>query len=195
VACHRESSIGRKLMDNLSNLIEKLDVKERDIIYKLIKKIKKQDKDVNELSIVHNLLKSDMSIYGDGSVFQEMSSMVAPPLVKKFNNIVEVINLPTDFLQMSSSFEKVISARSSKRNYTNECIKLNELSTLLYYSYGVRKYMAAYNTQKFPLRMAPSSGGLQGVELYTIINNVDNLKKGIYHYNPFEHSLELIEEG
>lgn len=178
----------------MDKIIEKLNCNEQKILYNLVDKIKRQGREVDELSIVHNLLKADISIYGEGSSFQEISAITAPSLIKKYGD-VEIIQLPKDFIPLTSSFEKVISARSSKRNYTDESISLRELSTLLYYSYGVKGYMPAYNIQKFPLRFAPSSGGLQGVELYIIINEVGSLKKGIYHYNPFDHTIELIEEG
>ena len=33
------------------------------------------------------------------------------------------------------------------------------------------------------------------IEVYAIVNNVEGLQKGIYHYSVLDHALELIKEG
>jgi SagB-type dehydrogenase family enzyme len=48
---------------------------------------------------------------------------------------------------------------------------------------------------KFAFRTVPSAGGLYPIEVYPIINNVEDLERGIYHYNIPEHSLEFLKEG
>jgi SagB-type dehydrogenase family enzyme len=69
------------------------------------------------------------------------------------------------------------------------------LSALLHYAYGVRKRSLAYNTKGFPSRMAPSSGGLQSIEVYFTVNAVEGLEKGLYHFNANRNTVELLDRG
>ncbi len=180
--------------NELIKFIGDLDVKEQEIIYNILSKARKKG-EISEFSIIHESLKTDLEdMMKQGFEFQELSSVKAPPLIKNYND-VEKFLLPQDYLPLPFSLDKILKSRRSKREYSGKPLSLRELSTLLYFSYGIRRYTSAYNTSKFPLRMAPSSGGLQSIELYLAANKVDELKKGIYHYNPIEHSLELIYEG
>ena len=43
-------------------------------------------------------------------------------------------------------------------------------------------------------KTSPSGGGLHCNEAYVIIQNVDGLKKGVYHYNVRKHGLTYIGE-
>lgn len=47
----------------------------------------------------------------------------------------------------------------------------------------------------FAFRTVPSAGGLYPIEVYPVINNVENIEKGIFHYNIPKHSLELLKDG
>jgi len=182
--------------NNLINVIEDLEDGEKEVLYNLISKIHKRGK-IDEFSIIHTPLKTSLEEMLEGGFleFQEMASASLPiPLINEYKE-VEKIKLPQDYINLPFSLDKVLKVRSSKRDYTGEGLTLQELSTLLYFSYGIRKFTQAYNTDRFPVRMSPSSGGLQAIELYIVINKVGNIKKGIYHYNPLEHSLELIYEG
>jgi SagB-type dehydrogenase family enzyme len=48
---------------------------------------------------------------------------------------------------------------------------------------------------QFAFRTTPSAGGLYPIETYSVINNVEGIKQGIYHYNIAEHSIECLKEG
>lgn len=67
-------------------------------------------------------------------------------------------------------------------------MSLLELSRLLYYAAGITE-------PRYGLRAAPSAGALYPIEIYPVINSVDGLARGGYHYSPQDHSLELIKEG
>jgi len=181
-------------MNERINLIENLNEEEQKLVYNMVSKAKGRE-ELNEICLIQGMLKIDMKeTIEKGNEFQEISSSKAPPLVKNYPN-VEKILLPKEYIPLSLTLENVLRKRHSIRDYSGEPLDLKEISTLLYYSYGVRRYIHAYNIKDFPLRMAPSAGGLQAIELYIVANKINNLKKGIYHYNPFDHSLELISEG
>jgi len=63
---------------------------------------------------------------------------------------------------------------------------------LLWATQGVQKVIPAYkNTGHITLRPVPSAGGRHTYETYLAVNNVENLKSGIYIYLPLEHKLAL----
>ncbi|MEE3896912.1 SagB/ThcOx family dehydrogenase [Priestia megaterium] len=83
------------------------------------------------------------------------------------------------------TLRKAIKNRKSTRVYNKNNITLEQLSTLLYYSYGV-----IHMDSDGIIRRPPASAGARyPIELYIVVNNVKDLRKGIYHYNAEEHAL------
>ncbi len=102
------------------------------------------------------------------------------------------IKLPLPKLDYSRRFiEEVIAARRSIREYTREPLSLQELSQLLWAAQGI--------TSPFRrgFRAAPSAGATYPLELYVVAGEggVEGLEAGVYHYNPYKHSLELVKKG
>lgn len=113
-----------------------------------------------------------------------------PPLIKQKVS-EEIIKLPMDFehLPLKKDFLEVIQARRSNRVYTQEGISLLTLSYLLWCTQGVKELRGkAYAT----LRTVPSGGARHPFECYMVIQNVEGLKPGLYHYLPMEHALEFL---
>lgn len=89
----------------------------------------------------------------------------------------------------------LLARRTSERNYSREPLSVVELGTLLQCAYGLRKRIRAYGRTDFPVRMAPSSGGLQTVDIQLIVNNIAGVEKGLYRYNPVDCSVEQLSFG
>ncbi len=88
------------------------------------------------------------------------------------------------------SLDYALKKRRSIRDYSVKPITLSQLSYLLWASNGVsRKHFG----QQF--RTAPSAGATYPIETYLVVNNVDGLSKGIYHYAVTSHSLEELISG
>lgn len=100
----------------------------------------------------------------------------------------EVIKLPEPKLKGEMSVEEAIAKRRSIRTYKKEPITLEELSQLLWASQGITE-------EKRKFRSAPSAGATYPFEIYVVVGNVEGLKAGIYHYNPFEHTITLVKGG
>ena len=113
-----------------------------------------------------------------------------PKTYKTFPIANEKIKLPKPDFNEKISFWKVIQNRHSTREFKNEPLNLMELSLLLFGISGLTRIFPQY-----AFRTTPSAGGLYPIETYPAVNNVENLKQGIYHYNIPEHSLELLKEG
>lgn len=88
--------------------------------------------------------------------------------------------------------------RRSVRDYDKEYkISLNELTTLLFNSYGVthKSKIIGFDVDgHIGLRNVPSGGALYPLEIYVVIFNA-HIPSGLYHYRTDNNSLELLKEG
>ncbi|NIM96281.1 MAG: SagB/ThcOx family dehydrogenase [Anaerolineales bacterium] len=89
--------------------------------------------------------------------------------------------LPEPRLIGTMTLEETILDRRSVREFTEESISEFEVSQLLWAAQGITD-MRGY-------RSAPSAGALYPLELYVV------LPEGVYHYDPFDHSLTKIRDG
>ena len=176
--------------------LEELDSQEQQVLGEFIKRIKR-DKAVNgqidELAIVVNGLK-DYRKEDDWLFFQKLNEKTAPDLHKEFVDR-EKIKLETKFSPVTESISEVINRRESIRDFNGADLSLEKLSTLLDQSCGIRDTILAYNRRDVALRNFPSAGGLQCTEIYLVISGVKGISQGLYHYNPTQKCLELIEKG
>jgi SagB-type dehydrogenase family enzyme len=104
------------------------------------------------------------------------------------NSIMKRIHLSQELSYNGLTVEKAIANRRSQRDFTDETMSLAELSHLLYYSSGV-------TDKRQGLRAAPSAGATYPIEVYAVVNNVEGLTKGIYHYLITSHEMELVRDG
>lgn len=90
-------------------------------------------------------------------------------------------------------FSDILVSRRSLRSYNSEYeINASQLSSLLYYSYGVIEQSVSSNKDlNIGLRTVPSAGGLYPLELYVLILN-GTMPSGLYHYRADNEDLELI---
>ena len=113
-----------------------------------------------------------------------------PESFKTYPNAKKTIKLPDPEFDKAISFWQIILNRQSIRKFKNESITLMELSLLMI---GMTGLTRIYPQVAF--RTVPSAGGLYPIETYPVINNVENIEQGIYHYNIARHSLELLKDG
>jgi SagB-type dehydrogenase family enzyme len=100
---------------------------------------------------------------------------------------VNTIQLPEPRVDGSTSIEKALQGRRSRRAYKDEPLTLDEVSQLLWAAQGL-----TYSTGQ---RTAPSAGALYPLELYLLVGKVEGLKAGVYKYIPKDHALVGILEG
>jgi SagB-type dehydrogenase family enzyme len=186
-----EESRRPELEQQLLGLVETLTAPEIEVVLSQLQLAKSANRVIDPVSIFHESLKARIEQLMD---FEEISTAQAPSVIKQYPER-EKVRLPEETLPLPFTLDKVIRARASRRDFSYQPLTLAELSTLFQYTYGIRTYFPAYNSRTWPMRFVPSSGALQAVELYAIVNHVDELRKGLYHYNPIDHSLELLNEG
>lgn len=113
-----------------------------------------------------------------------------PPLCKeKSSECVIPLSKDFDALNISKDFTTILMERKSSRVYTQHAMTLLQLSYLLYMTQGVKEIKGEnYAT----MRTVPSGGARHGFETYLIVNHVEGLKAGRYHYLPLTHELEYL---
>ncbi|MGD1839190.1 MAG: SagB/ThcOx family dehydrogenase [Nitrososphaeraceae archaeon] len=164
-----------------------------------------------------NLKKREGELYDIAEIFHENTKIrryMAPELIFSGSlfdetHIIESISrmerkIPTFrsvLLPKPKSIRKSLSYAIKKRRSIREYdasrpMELEELSTLLYHSFGISAEMRITNfnnrTISKNLMTIPSGGGLYPLELYMGIINVNNIDTGLYHYNYRNHRLDRI---
>ena len=94
---------------------------------------------------------------------------------------------------VSPGLEQAIARRRSIREYSDEPISLDQLSRVLFFSGGVTGKVSGEVT--IPLRAAASAGALYPIEMYPVVEAVEGLEPGVYHYDVEGHALEFLRGG
>ncbi len=110
--------------------------------------------------------------------------------VRREEKALGKLELPEPMLKGEMSVEEAISKRRSVREYKNVPLTLSELGQLLWAAQGITLPSRGF-------RAAPSAGATYPLELYVSVREggVEGLPAGIYHYDPFMHSLSLVKAG
>lgn len=108
----------------------------------------------------------------------------------------EVVYLPMPRIRKNIlSIEEAIAYRRSIRNYRSEPLSIEQLSQILWATYGV-------SNPSRELKTSPSAGATYPLEVYVIVKtnsvklkNDSYLEPGVYRYDWREHKLILVEKG
>jgi len=137
-----------------------------------------------------NFMKSySTSSYDDFESDQDLK-LPQPPLVKAAMSD-NAFSLPRNFedLDLQRDFIGLLTERKSSRVYTQQPISLLQLSFLLWATQGIKDIRGkSYAT----LRTVPSGGARHPFETYLLVQHVEGLQPGAYHYLPLGHQLEFL---
>jgi SagB-type dehydrogenase family enzyme len=104
------------------------------------------------------------------------------------------VDLPGSLTPLHLSLDQAITSRGSVRNMVPCPLSLENLATLLHYSYGVTRNDKSTGLP-CSLRAAPSGGALYPLEIFFHSAHIESLRAGLYHYNPAKNNLRLLREG
>lgn len=130
----------------------------------------------------------------DGATQQELKYLQPPPMVREDLADALKVDLPAPST-IDLPFSEVLDERRSTYNFEQVPLPLDTLSSLLYNAAGFKGCSPAYNVRDFPLRIPPSAGGLQPMDIYLACNNVEGVDKGVYYFDPVEHALREVDAG
>lgn len=152
-------------------------------------------------------------LYHENSKFTEIGTRKQVDLITEFTNDYiaqrssqpykvypghETINLNKHgSLEVKDTILDSLRMRRSVRSFSPYKLSIQELSTILYNSYGVTYRMPLRIEERkghLGMRNIPSGGGLYPLEIYVVIFNSE-IESGLYHYRPDTNSLELIRKG
>ncbi len=173
-------------MVEIENLIKKLrEIVPLNVIERFLSGIQKAIEKKGDLSLAyHEVSKLDFNYYGIDLPYSRPSQFW-----KEYRG--ECIELPKPPEKSGVDVFEAIKARRSRREYTTKSLTLEQVSAILYYTIGVtgRAWWGG------PKRAYPSAGGLQPVEAYLYADRVEGLERGLYHYHPGRHCLEVVKLG
>lgn len=116
-------------------------------------------------------------------------------IIKKCSKFYE---LYSDFDENEESMSVIqsIKDRFSVRDYTNKPISFKDFSKIIHYSMGVKCVgRGAYDQREFPFRYCNSQGGLNHLDLYIIVNNVEGLEQGLYYHDFINQRIYQMDKG
>lgn len=100
------------------------------------------------------------------------------------------ISLPRPEEKDGMPLWEALKKRRSVRDFKKKPLTKGDLSQLLWATQGISKEIMGYE-----LRTAPSAGALYPIETYVIIHDIEEIDRGIYHYDVSSHELELLRSG
>lgn len=113
-----------------------------------------------------------------------------PLLYKKYPANLERIELEEPLREGGLPLYTILQQRRSERNFAQKPIALGNLAQILWATQGITR-----TNQYHQFRAVPSAGALYPIETYCVINRVDQLEPGVYHYQIAYHNLILIKAG
>jgi len=128
---------------------------------------------------------SETKYFRDRPFIDDIGMVVSPPLYKAYPHAQKITLPAPDF--PSSDLWKVIARRRSYRDFTRNPLTSEELAILLWAGQGI--------TSPQGYRTAPSAGALYPIETYLVINRVQDIPAGIYHFNVANFFLEELAKG
>jgi SagB-type dehydrogenase family enzyme len=113
-----------------------------------------------------------------------------PPLYKQYPPTLERFELDRPDRSGGLPFNMLLQKRRSERNFRKEVLTKDKLSQVIWAGQGITRV-----SEHHQFRTVPSAGGLFPIETYCVINRVEGMKAGVYHYQIPYHSLVLLKEG
>lgn len=95
-------------------------------------------------------------------------------------------------LPTHGEFVRVLLERRTWRRFAAAQLNINHLGTLLGLTAGIQHWVTVPGIGDFALKTSPSGGALHPLELYVVVQAVHGLPRGLYHYRPDIHAVELV---
>ncbi len=104
---------------------------------------------------------------------------------------------PEKFLTMDQSLYESLNERKTSRVFDEARLDFQRFNELLflagaYLEDDFDEYKKIGLARVGRRRTSPSAGGLQSTEIYIVANNIENVDRGLYYYNPAVHGLKKI---
>ena len=125
---------------------------------------------------------------------KNLKTSIQPPIYKSYPNHSRV-RLITGGPDGEAPLFRTLRERKTVREFSDKPLSFRQLSRIIYYTWG---RISQYKSRDFGLllhKTSPSAGARHPIETYAVVNNVEGVKPGLYHYSVKDHSLELLGAG
>lgn len=110
------------------------------------------------------------------------------PVVRERASAAARLRLPP---APASALDTLLAQRVTCRNFdTSRALTLDQFSSVLYRAWGARTVHDFAPDVPLLKKGVPSAGGLHATEAYLLVQRVDGIPAGLYHYHPIDHALE-----
>ncbi len=93
----------------------------------------------------------------------------------------------------ANAFDALLDARATCRNFdTGAWLPQTAFASMLARTFGARGGVHAADDYDVLKKTSPSGGALHPTEAYLIVNRVEGIAPGLYHYHAGEHALEPL---
>ncbi len=113
-----------------------------------------------------------------------------PPETIERDDGAGVLRLPRS---QPDDFDALLGRRATCRNFDAERPLPQALfAQVLERVFAAKAHVEVTDDTAFLKKTSPSGGGLHPVEAYLLVQNVEDVAPGLYHYRPREHALEPL---
>lgn len=133
-----------------------------------------------------------------GRTFRFLDQIEPLPALKARSggSTIQLDKVDIEVLRQSDlPFTEVLEARRSIRVFGSHPITAKELGEFLFRTARVRRIHPRDNEKliyESSDRPYPGGGGCYELEIYAVIDTCDGIPKGVYHYDPSNHHLEVL---
>jgi putative peptide maturation dehydrogenase len=126
------------------------------------------------------------------STYQELVALSGPPPPSTVERSAEGQAFPLP-APLGGHLDATMFARYTGRNFdTQAVLAIDVVARLLQRTFGAQEQRevgpGAYALKK----LSPSAGGLHPIEAYVLVQRVDGVAPGLYHYHSVAHTLEPV---
>lgn len=90
----------------------------------------------------------------------------------------------------NNDFDALLARRATCRNFDDRPLSRELFAQMLQRVFSAQAQVRVSEDTVFLKKTSPSGGGLHPTEAYLIVQNVDGVEPGLYHYHPIDHALE-----
>ncbi|MDY0891663.1 SagB/ThcOx family dehydrogenase [Frigoribacterium sp. CFBP9030] len=100
--------------------------------------------------------------------------------------------IPLPAPRVSEALVASLARRRSRRDFLPVPVSAEQLSSVLWVTAGIQGFQRPAYRPPLPLMFAPSPGGLNGIDCYVLVADVEGLETGAYRYRPRSEALERL---
>ena len=108
-----------------------------------------------------------------------------PPPVKTIDGTRVALPRPARRMNLA----RVLTERRTWRRFGKQPVSRQDLSTLLWLTWGIQSWVDLEGYGPTPLTTSPSPGARHSIEAYVLARSIEGLPPGLYHYAAADHAI------